>query len=239
MKTHKDIEQKSEKWYAIRMGKVTGSKIKRVMGTQEGRTGLIAELIGEEVTEQAKLFKPVAHMERGNEEEGFGIKLFAKRYEKNCESVGIWVSEKYPWLACSPDAAIEGADGKCTEAVEIKCPDTKQSILYRIENMVDQSLTGLISKTTGKPLAGAPFLGIPSEYKWQCVNYFLVNEDLQTLHFVVYDERIIDDLEKLYVVTVSRSNELLQDAIREAEEKLQSFREDWLSWKEIIMPSKF
>ena len=103
--------------------------------------------------------------------------------------------------------------------------------------MVAPEETGLMGARGLK--AGAPFLGIPSEYKWQVVHYFLVNPDLQKLHFVTYDERFIDEDAKLYTVEVLREQDEMTLAIQEAEKQLETFRAKWLEWQELVLPSNF
>lgn len=233
-----DVVQGTEEWHDARRCKVTGTKLQSVMGTSGARTTLIAELIAEKETEQTKAFSTTQEMERGNAEEEFAIKKFEKQTGKKVDRVGMCIHDDLDWVALSPDGLIKDKKGEYTEAIEVKCPDSKKSILYRIHNMVPMEETGLMG-AKGNPLAGAPFLGVPSDYKWQIVHYFLVNEKLQKLHFVVYDERFIQEEGKLYVVEVDRENEILQEAIKEAEESLESFRENWLNWAEIILPTQF
>lgn len=266
------IEQGSKEWHDSRMCKVTGTKLKAVMGTKDARNGLIAELIAEEATEQAKAFVTTAEMERGNAEEIFAVKAFEQKTGKKVDRIGLCIHDEHDWIALSPDGLIKDTEGKYSEAIEIKCPDSKKAILYKIENMIPLTETGLITKYTkaeiievlekndiphdpkatianlepllppgneGKPSASAPFLGIPSEYKWQVVHYFIVNKDLKKLYFAVYDARFINEDAKLYIVEVERSNEILQEAIRQAEEALIQFRADWLKWKEIVLPTEF
>ncbi len=233
-----DLEQGTAEWQAARRCSITGTKLKQVMGTAEGRRALIAELIAEEATEQSKVFRTSDEMERGNAEEIFAIKAFEKQTGKTIARPGIVVSSEFDWLKLSPDGLVEEAPGVFTEGVEVKCPDSKKAILYRIENMIDPEQTGLMGKK-GDLLASAPFLGIPSEYKWQIVMYFLVVDTLQKMNFLVYDARFIDDEAKLYVVEIERSNEILQDAINEAKRELLKFRADWLAWKEIVLPANF
>lgn len=232
------LEQGTKEWHDARMCKVTGTKLGAVMGTPAARRALIAELIAEEATEQSKVFNTTAEMERGNAEEVFAIRAFEDRTGKSVDRVGMCIHGEYDWIALSPDGLIKDAEGKYSEATEVKCPDSKKAILYRIENMVPMDETGLMG-AKGSPLAGAPFLGIPSDYKWQVVHYFLVNPDLKKLHFLVYDARFINDDAKLYTVEVERSNEILQEAVKEAEEALLKFRADWLAWKEIVLPTEF
>lgn len=233
-----NLEQGSKEWHDARMMKITGTKLKSVMGTSEARRALIAELIAEEGTEQSKQMSPTKEMERGTDEEVFARKAFSERTGKRIENVGMCVSTKYPWVALSPDGLIRDAEGKYSEAIEGKAPDSKKAILYRIENMIPMEETGLLN-AKGLPLSSAPFLGIPSEYKWQCVLYFIVNEDLKKLHFNIFDARFIDEAMQLYTVELHRDNEVLQEAMKEAEEALVSFRADWLKWKEIVLPTSF
>lgn len=232
------IEQGTKEWHDSRMCKVTGTKLKAVMGTAEARRSLIAELIAEEATEQSKAFVTTAEMERGNAEEIFAIRAYEAKTGKKVERVGMCVHDEHDWIALSPDGLIKDEAGKYSEATEVKCPDSKKAILYRIENMIPMEETGLLG-AKGNPLAGAPFLGIPSEYKWQVVHYFLVNNDLKKLHFLIYDARFINEDAKLYTVEVSRDNEILQEAVSEAMEALLKFRADWLAWKEIVLPTEF
>lgn len=233
-----NTQQGTKEWHDGRRCVVTGSKAKAVMGTAEARRGLIAELIGEEATEQSKAPISSASMERGNAEEVFAIRAYEDRTGQKVDRVGMCLHAEHSWIGLSPDGLIKNAAGKYTKAVEVKSPDTKNAILYRIENMIPMEETGLLS-AKGLPLSSAPFLGIPSEYKWQVVHYFTVNPDLETLDFIVYDARIINDKEKLYIVTVERKNEILQAAVAEETAALLKFRADWLAWREIVLPTEF
>lgn len=242
MKVITTLEQGSKEWHDARMCVVTGSKLKRVMGTKEAYWGLIAELIAELVTEQSKIVRPTAEMERGNEEEVFAVKEFENRTGIKTVPVGICFSDKFEWLAVSPDRLIPDKNGNYTKALEVKCPDSKNAILYRLENTIDMLRTGLKSitaKGVETTKATAPFCGIPAEYKWQCIQYFLVIEELETLFFSIYDGRINDENSILYTIELHRTDILIQEAIQEAEDKLVIFREDWLEAKEIISPTNF
>lgn len=226
------VEQGTKDWHETRRCRVTGTKLEDVMGTSLARVQLIAELIAEEATEQSKVSAITSEMERGKAEEIFAIKEFEKRTGKVVDNVGICVSDELDWVALSPDGLIKNAEGKYTEAVEVKSPDTKAAIFYRLANMIPIEELGL-----GK--SKIPWLGIPADYKWQVVQYFLVNDDLQKLYFLVYDARFIDEKEKLYIVEVERKNELVEEAVKEAKKALEKFRADWLAWREIVLPDQF
>jgi len=232
-----NLEQGTKEWQDARMAKVTGTKSEAVMGTSQARTTLVAELIAEEATEMSKAHVSSAEMERGTAEEIFAIRAFEKQTGKKVDRIGMCIHETMDWVTLSPDGLIKNSEGKYTEAVEVKCPDSKKAILYKIHNQMPMEETGLMG--VKGPLAGAPFLGIPADYKWQVVHYFVVNEDLERLHFVVYDERFIGEEMKLYIVTVERKNEILQEAIAKELESLESFREYWQKCREVVLTTDF
>lgn len=235
-----NLEQGTKEWHDARRCIVTGTQLEDVMGTTEAQIALIAKFIGEEATEQSKILMPTPEMERGTAEEVFAIKEFEKVTGKKVGRVGMCLCETpgLEFVGNSPDGLIYNKEGKATEAVEVKSPDTKKAILYKIQNTFPLAELGLLT-AKGLPKANAPFLGIPADYKWQIVNYFIVNPHLETLHFVAYDSRMIDDGMKLYVVKVERMNEILQETIKEAEEELARFKQKWDHIKSVILPSAF
>lgn len=228
------VEQGSPEWLDARRCKITGTKLDDIMGSALARVQLISELIAEEATEQAKVFRITPEMERGTLEEPFAVKAFEELTGKKIDkSVGFCISKEFPWLAFSPDGFIlDKKSGKYTEGIEIKNPDTKTAMFYRLTNMVPIEELGITKSKV-------PFLGVPADYKWQVVCAFLVNPDLEKMSFLVYDARIIDDSQKLYVVEVLKSNPELQNAIVEAKTALIKFRQDWLKWRDIILPTNF
>ncbi|HEC33015.1 MAG TPA: hypothetical protein ENI63_02020 [Candidatus Kaiserbacteria bacterium] len=232
MKVIENMEQGTQEWHEARRMKITGTKLKSVMGTAQAQFDLIAELIAEEGTEQSKAFRATAEMERGSQEEIFAIKLFEKTTGKKVTQVGICQSEEFDFVSLSPDGLIIDADGKYSEAVEIKAPNSATLIKYKMANLIDEKETKLTP-------AKKPFLGIPADYKWQVVHNFIVNKDLRKLYFVAYDERFIDKGQKLYIVETDWKNEVLQEAVFDAEKALKEFREKWLRWRDIILPSNF
>ena len=61
---------------------------------------------------------------------------------------------------------------------------------------------------------------MPKEYEFQVLQYFIVNDDLEQLHVVLYDPRFIENLQTV-IITVDR--ETLKDDIetyREYQEKM-------------------
>lgn len=267
-----NLEQGTQEWHDERRCSITGTKLKAVMGTEDAQRTLIAELIAEEGTELTKEYRTTTEMERGNGEEEFAVKRYEELTGKKVDRIGMCVHDTHEWIKLSPDGLIKNK-GKYTEGLEVKCPDSKKLILYKIENEVPLAETGLVTSYTvaeikeildkenieydskakkpelesllpagydGKPKASAPFCGvIPQEYKWQVVHYFIVVEDLKKMYFETYDERFIDENVKTYIVEVERSHPEMKQAIKEAEEQLQAFRNKWMQWKDIVLPSNF
>ncbi len=99
----------------------------------------------------------------------------------------------------SPDWIIKTWD-VYWQALEIKCPRWKNYVKYYLENK------------------------IPDEYKNQVVNYFLVMEDLECLHFMIFNPDTINRLKHYKIIEVTRAD--LEVPIRKAEEKLADFKKN-------------
>lgn len=247
MKIIENLEQGSPDWIKARTGKITGTKMEKVMGSSLDRLMLACELIAEEATEQTKSFKVTPEMERGTAEEVFARKEFEKRTGKKVEQIGFCISDRFDYLGVSGDGWIKKGK-KYTEAFENKSPDTKNSVFYQLESIFSAEELGLgtWSKPTKadpepifKPSAKAPFEGIPSDYKWQVITYFIVNEDLEKLHFSIYDSRFINEEPRLFLIELNRSDAAVAEAIEEAEKELVIFREFWLKLRNKIIKDNF
>lgn len=217
----RDIEQGTKEWQDLRRGKITGTKLCDVMGTKAAYESLVAELIAEEGTEQIKVTRSTAAMERGTAEEVFARKAYADKFGVRVEQVTMLFSEKYPWLGVSPDGMVKDKKTKkYTGQIEIKNPESSTMISYRMGNDLCE-------------------LGIPKAYKWQVVQSFLVNKDLEWLDFVVYDARFIEDEHKMWVVRITDDNEALIEAMALAMGRLLPFRDYWNETRERVLPSNF
>lgn len=109
-------------------------------------------------------------MDRGHTLEDEAAKIFADRTSKPLTRVGICVRDDNENIGHSPDRLIKDKSGKFTEALEVKCLKSAKHLQAYIEQC------------------------IPDEYFSQAVQYFVVNEDLQTLYFAFYDPRIPYDV---------------------------------------------
>jgi hypothetical protein len=245
--TIENVEQGTMEWHELRRGKITGTKMDAVMGTDLARLMLACELIAEEATEQTKTIRVSPEMERGSAEEVFARKHFEHETGKKVEELGFCVSDEFDYLGVSGDGWIK--NGKdYTEAIEIKSPDSKNAVFYKLADTFPPEELGLGARPKPtkldpepgfKPGSKAPFCGIPAEYKWQVITYFLVNPKLTELHFVVYDARFLIDESKMHIVTVERSNPEIAAAIEEACQGVTSFRAFWLKLRSSIIQDEF
>ena len=96
-----NVDQGSHKWLQIRLGKITGTRLKDVFATNN--LPLVDKLIAEELTGQAPEDRVTEAMQRGIEEEPMARKAYEELTEEEVEEVGLCVHDKYEWLALSPD----------------------------------------------------------------------------------------------------------------------------------------
>lgn len=128
-------------------------------------------------------------MDRGLRLEDDAVLRFTKETGKKVNTdLVIWRRDDDANIAISPDGYI----GK-TEAVECKCLSSAR----HIEAWLTQQ--------------------IPSEYEYQALQYFIVNDQLKTLHVVFYDPRMPKDF---FVINVHR-----KDVQEQVDECLQIERE--------------
>ena len=155
-----DVEQGSYEWHQIRLGKITSTRLKKVMA--KDNMSLVDELIAEEETGLSDDDGFVSEdMQRGLDLEPLAIKEYESITGNIVTRYGIMQSDELPILCQSPDGYV-GTEG----AIEVKCPRTKTHVKYIRQ---------------GK---------IPNDYKEQVWCYFMVNPNLQWLDFISYDPRL-------------------------------------------------
>lgn len=162
-------------WMACRRGKITGSRLKDIVVKRgTGKKIGFYELIAERLGIPADEENP---MERGHRLEEEAVERFeSKTGMKVNRDLVIWEREDIEGIAVSPDGWI-GKTAK--EAVEIKCLGSARHIEAVITNEV------------------------PSEYHYQVVQYFAVNDVLETLHFCFYDPRL--KVKDFHVIEITRA----------------------------------
>ena len=195
-----NVDQGTQEWLDLRVGKITGTRLKSVMGSKKVREELIYELIAEELTGvQEQLYKNAA-MQWGSDHEDMAVLVYEHIHKVKTEKVGFCISDEFDFLGLSPDRLIKKGKNY-VKAVEVKAPTTKTAVKYIVDGKV------------------------PAEYKWQVVNYFLVNEKLKELDFVIYDPRITIPTLQLTVISVARKT--VSEDVAKAKEVLATFKKEW------------
>ena len=157
-------------------------------------------------------------MERGHRLENTNIMLACEKLDISPDIVefdtGMWVSDVDDRIAVSPDAHakpqidINGLKYNPTFAFEAKSLGTKyhlQTVVpFRVFQMLNDpgtpnsqrdGLRSLALKLFPEVLQSRrEFDFIPEQYQAQVLQYFVVNPDLQTVYFTMYDDRVYSSL---------------------------------------------
>ena len=153
------VEQGTKEWKNLRLGKITGTRLKGIRSSNN--LPIIDEMISELVVGEAEFIFINDAMKRGNEKEPEARALYIEKTGADIEEVGFCISIDNDYIGLSPDGFTKDRKG----AIEIKCPSTKK----HVQNIrMDK---------------------IPSEYKDQVLMYFILNEELEWLDFISYDDR--------------------------------------------------
>jgi len=133
-----DIIQGSDEWKAIRLGKVTASRVADVVArTKSGygasRANYMAQLIAERLTGVPAETYTNAAMQHGTDTEPEARSAYEFYQGVTVEEVAFVPHPAIAEAGCSPDGLV-GADGQ----VEIKCPQTAT----HLETLLGQAVPG-------------------------------------------------------------------------------------------------
>jgi putative phage-type endonuclease len=156
---YNDFDQGSAEWLQFRIGKIGGSNCKDVF--KANNLDLIDNIIAEIGSNLTDSTFVTYDMQRGKDLEPTVRRYFTAIHGIEVEEIAICQSDKYEWLTCSPDGFSK--DRKI--GIEIKCSKTKKHVQYIRMGV------------------------LPTEYKHQVFNYFLVNQKLETMYFISFDDR--------------------------------------------------
>lgn len=159
-----DIQQKSDDWFLIRKGKVTGTGLKAIVGSKTVRDGYFYKLIAERLS--VGIPDDESAMMRGSRLEAEAREKYADHIGKEVVEFGFIQSEENEFIGASPDGYIKSK--KMDHACEIKCLSGANHIRAYLEK------------------------AIPKEYYPQGIQAFIVNPKLKQLDFVFYDPRMPD-----------------------------------------------
>ena len=177
------MEQRTDDWFAARLGKVTASRVADVIaktktGYGAGRANYMADLVVERLTGQKASSFTNAAMEWGTEQEPNAKAAYAAKTGILVEDVGFIDHPTVAMSGASPDGLAE--DG----LVEIKCPNTATHLEYIFD---------------GKP---------PQKYITQ-MQWQMACAGKPWCDFVSYDPRLPERLQ-LLVVRVLRDDDYIK-----------------------------
>jgi len=188
------MEQRTDDWFAARLGKVTASRVADVIaktktGYGAGRANYMADLVVERLTGQKASSFSNAAMEWGTEQEPNAKAAYAAKTGILVEDVGFIDHPTVAMSGASPDGLAE--DG----LVEIKCPNTATHLEYIFD---------------GKP---------PQKYVTQ-MQWQMACAGKPWCDFVSYDPRLPERLQ-LLVVRVLRDDDYIKMLEQEVNTFLQ------------------
>ena len=177
------MEQRTDDWFAARLGKVTASRVADVIaktktGYGAGRANYMADLVVERLTGQKASSFSNAAMEWGTEQEPNAKAAYAAKTGILVEDVGFIDHPTVAMSGASPDGFAE--DG----LIEVKCPNTATHLEY--------------------VLAELPPLKYFTQMQWQ-----MACTGRPWCDFVSYDPRLPERLQ-LLVVRVPRDDDYIK-----------------------------
>jgi len=190
---HDEIEQGSSEWHALRLGKVTASRVSDVIaktktGWGAGRANYAAELISERMTGVGAEKFTNAAMDWGSATEAEARAAYTFYSGNSVRTIAFVDHPSIAMSGASPDGLI-GDDG----LVEIKCPNTAT----HIDTLLRASIPGKYI----------------SQMQWQ-----MACAERTWCDFVSYDPRLPEEL-RLFVKRVERD----QDAIGALQTEIRRF----------------
>ena len=223
-----EVKQNTPEWHELRKGKITGTKSAACLpttrkcadGTNIGKDWW--EMLAERMTGTDEDGVSMNAMERGHDLENDCAEITVARFGlKNPKhECGIWQSEENENLILSPDCHED--EKKPTWAIECKALNSAEHIktIYRaLEYKLDERPKARF--TAEKYVACAPEIDkIPQQYREQALDYFIVNPDLATLYFALYDPRFKNPLLRHFVFVINRAEVEKEIAELKAAEEL-------------------
>jgi putative phage-type endonuclease len=184
------MEQGTEAWFNIRIGKVTASRVADVLaktktGYSTTRDNYMAQLVCERLTGQKSESFTNAAIQHGIETEAYARAAYEARYDVLVDEVGFVSHPTIEMSGASPDGLV-GEDG----LIEIKCPNTAT----HIETLLSES--------------------VPNKYYTQ-MQFQIACTGRKYCDFVSFDNRLPTELQ-MFVKRVPRDDmyiKLIEDEI--------------------------
>lgn len=166
-----------EEWLEGRKGRIGSSRLGSMFSKRDKKPlKSFYEVIAERVALPAT---DENVMDRGHRLEDEAVRRFNEETGKSfSRNLIIWTRDDNEYISASPDATPEEVEIP-TEAAEIKCLNSASHIEAWLTKEV------------------------PKDYREQGIQYFIVNEKLETLYFCFYDPRMPKDF---FYITIKRED---------------------------------
>lgn len=179
------IIQGSDEWKALRLGKVTASRMadllaKTKTGYSASRANYMAQLIAERLTGTVAESYTNAAMQHGTDTEPEARAAYEFYQSVTVEEVAFVAHPSIDQAGCSPDGLV-GSDG----LVEIKCPNTAT----HLETLLGQS--------------------VPGKYEAQ-MQFQMACTGRQWCDFVSYDPRMPENM-RMFVKRLARDDKRIKE----------------------------
>lgn len=189
------IVQGSPEWFAVRLGKVTASRVadviaKTAKGWGAGRANYMAELVAERLTQTSGEKFSSSAMQWGTEKEPDARAAYVFMKDVDVEEIGFVPHPTIAMTGASPDGLV-GTDG----LIEIKCPNTATHL--------DTLLSGTV----------------PAKYVTQML-WQMACTGRKWCDFVSFDPRMPEGRMRLFVQRVERDDEVIAGLERDVTEFL-------------------
>ena len=200
------VEQLSDEWFELRVGKITGSKLMDLMPTPKARKewtdkqlDFLKGVASEILTGVKEGFNSSKSMEWGVETEVEARSWYELKTMDIVRECGFFKVNDY--FGVSPDGIIESKN----KIWECKCPNSKTHMSYLLN---PESLY--------------------KKYKWQVIGE-MVSSGLESAVIVSYDPRFLDDDKKMVMyetVLTDEDKQQLNDRINKSVEIIEGFIND-------------
>lgn len=118
-----NFDQRTDEWYQIRLGRLTGSDFHTFLGNSETKKNKLLQKAAEKITGESDEEHFVTEdIQRGIDLEDEAILMYEMQTGNTVDKVGF--IERDEFSGCSPDGLV-GTDG----IIEVKCP--KQSVFLK------------------------------------------------------------------------------------------------------------
>ena len=126
-----DVEQRTEAWHHARLGRITGTGLKKILGTPKVRDGYFYEILAERLSVEAS--SEESAMDRGVRLEKEAVEYYEKNQGVKVTAAGFIERGDNKWVGYSPDGIVnEHKD------IEVKCLSSANHLKAFLTNQIPE-----------------------------------------------------------------------------------------------------